>query len=57
MKITMSGHSSSYGECWIEDHGTYYMVILMGGEVKRGPYSQMKDAMKELLSCCPNAKS
>ena len=57
MKITMSGHSSSYGDCWLENHGTHYMVILMDGEVKRGPYSEAKAAINELLSYCPDAKS
>lgn len=52
MEIVMSGHSSSYGECWIEKHGTYYMVILLNGKSRRGPYSQLADALREFHIYC-----
>ena len=52
MKIIRSG-TSSYGRCWIEDHGTYWMVCLMDGKTVHGPYSNMADAFDEYHRYCP----
>ena len=51
MKIVREGHSS-YGKCWIEDHGSYYMVYTMDGRSQNGPFSTLADAMEFFSHYC-----
>ena len=55
MEIIKEGHSS-YGNCWIEDHGSYYIVCTMNGKSKEGPFSSFKDAMAYFKKFCPQAE-
>lgn len=47
MATLKTGHSSSYGDCWVAEEGGYYFVYLMNGSSKHGPYSNLSDAMAE----------
>ena len=51
MKIVREGHSS-YGKCWIEDHGSYYLVYTMDGRSQNGPFSTLADAMEFFSHYC-----
>ena len=48
-KIIKEGRSS-YGFCYIEDCGSYFMVVINGAP--RGPYSQFADALAEFHRYC-----
>ena len=53
MEIMRSGYSSNgYGNCWIESHGTYFVVYVMNGKSKYGPYSNLEDAIREYSRYC-----
>ena len=52
MQIYRSGHSSSYGECWIEGDGVYFYVCVMNGQSKYGPYTSLADALEEYFKYC-----
>jgi hypothetical protein len=51
MKIVRSG-SSSYGRCWIEDHGSYFMVYVLDGQSARGPFSSLAAALECFSHYC-----
>ena len=51
MKIIREGHSS-YGRCWVEDHGSYFMVYIMDGASKSGPFSKLADALAFFSKYC-----
>lgn len=50
--IYKSGHSSSYGDCWIEGDGKLYFVYVMNGRSKYGPYCSLFDAAEEFRKWC-----
>ncbi len=49
MSVIRSGNSS-YGFCYIEQTGAYFMVYI--GSSKRGPYSNFEDALNEYRRWC-----
>ena len=53
MTIIQQG-TSSYGRCWIEDHGSYFIVVTMNGQSRSGAFSSFADAMAYYSRFCPN---
>lgn len=51
MTIIRSG-VSGYGRCWVEDHGSYFMVYIMDGKSCSGPYSSLADALAYYSRFC-----
>ena len=54
VEIVKSGHSSSYGDCWIEKKGVSYIVHLMNNKSEKGPYSTYEAAYEEYRKYCLN---
>lgn len=52
MTVIREGYSS-FGRCWIEDHGSYFMVFTMNGKSQNGPYSTLSAALEYFCKFCP----
>ncbi len=51
MQIIREGYGS-YGQCWVEQEGAYYYVVIMNGASRKGPYTHLMDALQEFSRYC-----
>ena len=51
MRVYKDGNGM-YGHCWIEGDGATFWLYIMNGQSKKGPYSNLSDALEEFRHWC-----